>query len=88
MLAARATLDDAEADAPLELGGDIEEVEVLLRICGWLAPKDLGRLASFGRKSGWPAPQEAKEMELTRPRLHDVRELGWVKRLFGSFERR
>eukprot|EP01046_Picozoa_sp_COSAG06_P049978 COSAG06_NODE_7807_length_2365_cov_5.041005_2_plen_236_part_00 len=45
------------ATEPLGLG-DIEEVDVLLHICGLLVPKDLGRLAcvsaSFGRKTVWP----------------------------------
>jgi hypothetical protein len=57
MLATRAAVDDADAaNKPIGLG-DIEEVEVLVRICGCLKPKDLGRLAcvsgSFGRTIGW-----------------------------------
>lgn len=38
--------------------GDIEELEVLLYICSFLPPKDLGRLAcvarKFGQKMEWP----------------------------------
>ena len=37
--------------------GCIEEIELLVLICGFLAPKDIGRLActsaSFGRKTKW-----------------------------------
>ncbi len=47
--------------------GDIEEVELLVRICSFLAPKDLGRLArvsaSFGRKTGWQRSAVGGRME-------------------------
>jgi hypothetical protein len=56
-LLAPAMMPPMPATVPLGLG-DIEEVDVLLRICGLLVPKDLGRLAcvsaSFGRKTAWP----------------------------------
>ena len=56
MLAARAAVSDASANAVVGMG-DIQEMEVLLRICSFLKPKGLSRLAcvskSFGHKIGW-----------------------------------
>jgi hypothetical protein len=67
--AAEATAMAEDALEPLLGLGQIEEVEVLVCICSYLAPKELGRLAcvsaSFGRKTAWqrspPAAGESTE---------------------------
>ena len=55
-----------EPEPPLGLG-DLEEPEILLHICSFLDPNDLGHLAcvsaSFGRKTAWPHSAAGEPLE-------------------------
>lgn len=71
---ARGTSEPEFMVEPPPFGG-IEEVELLVRICGMLEPKYLGRLAcvsaTFGRKISWPGrgtPGERSVVEETAMR--------------------
>ena len=65
MLAVRAAVGDSDAaHAPLSLA-DLEESELLVRICSRLSTKDLGRLACvsaiFGRETAWSRGRGAEQ---------------------------